>query len=148
MLLPVVADWPIIMCISVQAGMVKVFELLVYDAQTAGRVLYELERTGISNVRLERTEYAEMDALRDTLKAQAVRRAQRQGRIMVEAIGQNLGKALYISDSGFTVINNMKGRTAEVMMSADEQESVYVALPADFDKIRVEAGVQVKFALE
>jgi uncharacterized protein YggE len=69
----------------------KVFGLLVYDAQTAGRVLYELERTGISNVRLERTEYAEMDALRDTLKAQAVRRAQRQGRIMVEAIGQNLG---------------------------------------------------------
>ncbi|TNF68987.1 MAG: DUF541 domain-containing protein [Bacteroidetes bacterium] len=126
----------------------KVFELLVYDAQTAGRVLYELERTGISNVRLERTEYAEMDALRDTLKAQAVRRAQRQGRIMVEAIGQNLGKALYISDSGFTVINNMKGRAAEVMMSADEPESVYVALPADFDKIRVEAGVQVKFALE
>jgi hypothetical protein len=42
----------------------------------------------------------------------------------------------------------MKGRAAEVMMSADEPESVYVALPADFDKIRVEAGVQVKFALE
>lgn len=126
----------------------KVFELLVYEAQTAGRVLYELERAGISNVRLDRTEYSKMDALRATLKARAVRRAQQQGRIMAEAIGQALGKALFISDSGFSVFNNMKARAAEVMMSADEPESVYVALPADFDKIRLEASVQVKFALE
>jgi uncharacterized protein YggE len=125
----------------------KVFELLVYEAQTAGRVLYELERAGISNVRLDRTEYAQMDTLREILKARAVRRAQRQGHIMVEAIGQGLGKALYISDSGFAVINNIKGRETRVMMSADDPESVYAALPADFDKIRVEASIQVKFAI-
>jgi uncharacterized protein YggE len=126
----------------------KVFELLVYEAQTAGRVLYELELAGISNVRLDRTEYAQMDTLRETLKARAVRRAQRQGSIMVAAIGQTLGKALYISDSGFAVFNNIKGRDTRVMMSADDPESLYVALPADFDKIRVEASIQVKFALD
>ncbi|MEJ2583885.1 MAG: SIMPL domain-containing protein [Robiginitalea sp.] len=126
----------------------KIFELLVYDAPTAGRVLYELERIGISNVRLDRTEYSKMDTLKDTLKARAVLRARRQARIMVAAVEQSLGKALFISDSGFTVFNNMKARAGQVMMSADEPESAYVALPADFDKIRVEAGVQVKFALE
>ena len=126
----------------------KVFELLVYDAPMAGRVLYELEGAGISNVRLDRTEYAQMDTLRDLLKARAVRRAQRQGRVMVEAVGQSLGKALFISDSGFTVFNNMKGRAAGLAISADEPESVYVALPAGFDKIKAEASVQVRFALE
>jgi uncharacterized protein YggE len=126
----------------------KVFELLVYDAQTAGRVLYELERTGISNVRLDRTEYAQMEALQETLKARAVRRARRQGSIMADAIGQSLGRALFISDRGFSVFNAMKGRAAGVAISADEPESVYMALPADFDKIKVESGVQVKFALE
>ncbi|MDX1333836.1 MAG: SIMPL domain-containing protein, partial [Robiginitalea sp.] len=126
----------------------KVFELLVYDAPTAGRVLYELEGIGISNVRLDRTEYAQMDLLRETLKARAVQRARRQGRIMVEAVGQSLGKALFISDSGFSVYNSMKGRTPTVSMAADEPETVYVALPSDFDKIKVEAGVQVKFALQ
>ena len=126
----------------------KLFELLVYDAPTAGRVLYELERAGISNVRLDRTEYSAMEALQETLKARAVRKARRQGRIMAEALGQSLGKALFISDSGFSVYNRMKGRAAGVMMAADEPESVYVALPADFDKIRVEASVQAKFALE
>ena len=126
----------------------KAFELLVYDAPTAGQVLYELERIGVSNVRLNRTEYAQMDALREILKARAVRRAKRQGINMAEAAGQSLGKALFISDSGFSVFNNMKGRAAGVVMAADEAESVYVALPADFDKIRAEASVQVKFALE
>ena len=33
-------------------------------------------------------------------------------------------------------------------MAADEPEAVYLALPSDFDKIKVEAGVQVKFALQ
>jgi len=126
----------------------KVFELLVYDAPTAGRVLYELEGIGISNVRLDRTEYAQMDSLRDTLKARAVRRARRQGHIMVEALGQSLGKALFISDSGVTVYNNMKARPQAMAMAADESEAVYLALPSDFDKIKVEAGVQVKFALQ
>ena len=50
----------------------KTFTLLLYDAPTAGRVLYELEGIGISNVRLQKTEYAHMDAL-STLKAQTSR---------------------------------------------------------------------------
>lgn len=126
----------------------KIFELLLYDAPTAGRVLYELEQIGISNVRLVKTAYGGMDSLEETLKSRAVKKAYRQGSIMAGPLGQSLGKALFISDSGFSIYNHMKGRTTDVMMRADEAESVYVALPADFDKIRVEASVQVKFRLE
>ncbi|MEJ2163714.1 MAG: SIMPL domain-containing protein [Robiginitalea sp.] len=126
----------------------KTFELLVYDAQTAGRVLYELERIGISNIRLQKTEYAQMDALQDTLKVRAIRTARNRGLKMTDALGQSLGKAIYISDSGFSVYNSMQGRNAEVMMAADGSEKAYVELPADFDKIRVEARVQIRFVLE
>jgi uncharacterized protein YggE len=126
----------------------KTFELIVYDAPAAGRVLYELERLGISNVRLEKTEYSQMEDLKDILKARAVVRARRQGAIMTQALGQSLGRAIYISDNRFNIYNSMKGRNAEVMMSADAPQTAYVELPADFDKIRVEAGVQVRFVLE
>lgn len=126
----------------------KTFTLLLYDAPTAGRVLYELEEIGISNVRLQKTEYAKMNALKDTLKARAVQRAQQQGRIMTQALGQSLGKALFISDSGFNIYNSLQGRSAGVVMAADASESSYVALPADFDKIRAEARVQVRFVLD
>ena len=126
----------------------KTFTLLLYDAPTAGRVLYELEQIGISNVRLQKTEYAQLDLLKDTLKARAVKRAQQQGRIMTQALGQSLGKALYISDGGFSIYNSLESKSANMVMAADASESTYVALPADFDKIRAEVRIQVRFILE
>lgn len=126
----------------------KVFELLVYDAPSAGRVLFELEKTGISNIRLVRTEYSGMQTLQETLKARAVRLGHRQGTIMAGALDQAIGKALFVSDSGFSVYNGLEGRGGGVMLAADQAESAYVALPADFDQIRVEARVQLKFRLD
>ncbi len=126
----------------------KHFVLLVFDAPTAGRVLFELEREGISNVRLQRTEYAAMDTLRDTLLGRAVRRARAQGQIMAGALGQSLGKALYLSDSGLSVRNPMESQAPRAMMAADAPESVYISLPSDFDKIQVQVRVQVKFVLQ
>ena len=89
-----------------------------------------------------------MDSLQEILKSRAVRKAHRQGRVMSDALGQSLGPAIYISDSGFNVYNSMKGRSTGISMSADDSETGYVALPADFDRIRAEANVQVKFRLE
>lgn len=126
----------------------KHFVLVVYDAPTAGRVLFELEREGISNVRLQRTEYAAMDTLRDTLLGRAVRRARAQGQIMAGALGQSLGRALYLSDSGLSVRNPMESQAPRAMMAADAPESVYISLPSDFDKIQVQVRVQVKFVLQ
>lgn len=124
----------------------KAYELLVYDAAMAGRVLYELEQLGIANVQLNRTEYAAMDALQMGLKAQAMKRAKRQAETMTAAIGQSLGKAIYISDSGnFYPMAATRGKVfAE--MAADGGN--YQPIEGEFQKIRVEAGVQVKFMLD
>lgn len=125
----------------------KAFELLVYDADMAGRVLFELEKLGIANVGLNRTEYAGMDALQMKLKARAMRKAREQATTMTTAIGQALGKAVYISDSGsyypMAGAPRMKA-LAEVAMVQND----YQAIGAEFQKIRVEASVQVKFLLD
>lgn len=126
----------------------KTYQLLLYDAPSAGQVLYELERIGISNVRLHKTEYADMDGLQEALKARAVIKSRRQARIMTEAIGQALGRAIFISDSGFSVRNTMKEIAPTLSIAADEGESAYLALPSDFDKIQAETSVRVVFLLE
>ena len=124
----------------------KAFELLVYDAAMAGRVLFELEKLGIANVQLNRTEYAGMDSLQMALRAQAMRKAKKQAETMTAAIGQTLGKAVYISDSGnyYPVAAPRMKVFAE--MAADTGE--YQPIEGEFQKIRVEAGVQVKFLLD
>lgn len=125
----------------------KAFELLVYDAAMAGRVLFELEKLGIANVRLNRTEYAALDALQMSLKAQAMRKAKLQATTMTDAIGQSLGKAVYISDSGNYYPMAGAPRMVEFAKSAADQGS-YEPIEGEFQKIRVEASVQVKFLLD
>ena len=124
----------------------KAFELLVYDAAMAGRVLYELEQLDIANVQLNRTEYAAMVELQTGLKAEAMRRAKRQGETLTAAIGQTLGKAVYISDSGNYYPTAAPRMKVYAEMAADGGN--YQPIEGEFQKIRVEASVQVKFLLD
>ncbi len=124
----------------------KSFELVVYDAQTAGRVLFELERAGISNVSLLRTEYSRMDALRDTLRVRAAKRAKKQGVLMAEALGQTLGPALLITDTGSRIY--MPSVKREAVLLAADQGDAYTPLPSEFDDIRIQLTVQAKFKLQ
>ena len=126
----------------------KYFELLVYDAQTAGCVLYELEQAGISNVRFLRAEYAGMDALQTTLKARAVAAAHQRASAMAGAVGQVVGKAVYISDTGSYGPVYSPAPMPRMAMAEADAASSYKAIDAEFRKLKVEVQVQVKFLLE
>ena len=125
----------------------KTFELVVYDAEAAGCALYELEQLGISNVYLNRTEYSEMESLQMELKAKAVLKARQQARMMTDALGQGLGKAIYISDSGYSVYPMLRGKAAGMEMAVMDQAESYQGIGAEFQKTKVEVNVQVKFSL-
>lgn len=125
----------------------KAFELVLYDARTTALVLYELEKAGISNIQLLKTDYEDMESLKDILRVRGVRKTKRQGAMMAKALGQSLGSALYITDRGFSVYNKSMERGA-VMSMSDENLEQYAPLPAEFDKIRIQVTVSAKFKLE
>jgi len=125
----------------------KAFELVLYDASTTAQVLYELEKAGISNIQLLKTDYEDMESLKDTLRVRGVQKTKRQGNMMASALGQSLGSALHITDRGFSVFNKAMERGA-VMSVADMNEEQYTPLPAEFDKIRIQVTVSAKFKLE
>ena len=83
----------------------KAFELVLYDASTTAQVLYELEKAGISNIQLLKTDYEDMESLKDTLRVRGVQKTKRQGNMMASALGQSLGSALHITDRGFSIFN-------------------------------------------
>ena len=125
----------------------KVFELVLYDAKTTAQVLYELEKAGISNIQLLKTDYEDMESLMDILRVRGVQKTKRQGALMARALGQTLGSALHITDRGFSVFNKAMDRGA-LRMSAEAVPDGYVPLPAEFDKIRIQVTVSAKFKLE
>jgi len=131
----------------------KNYSLLIYDAKTAGKVLFGLEDIGISNVSLEKTEYSKVEELKLALKAKAVLKARNQALNMAKPLNQKIGTAIYISDGNSNnFINALSGRASGIMVSArksigyavDKGEDINI----EFQKINVVVEVNVFFKLE
>lgn len=125
----------------------KAYSLVVYDAQTAGRAIMGLEQIGIANVDFEKTEYSKMEALKLGLRSRAIVKAQQQGHSMLEPIGQKLGAAIHISDFNAQTYNRNDGR-AGIQMAYAKAENDYQPIDIDFEKIKVECELSVKFKIE
>ncbi|UCD60228.1 MAG: SIMPL domain-containing protein [Flavobacteriaceae bacterium] len=124
----------------------KEYSLLVYDAVTAGEVILGLESIGISNVKLTKTEYSKLEDLKIILRQLAVKAAKKQGEAMVFPLDQKLGSALYISDLNTGIQNRYQARMAEVQVFKDGDTDQPIEI--EFEKIKVESTVNVKFAIQ
>ncbi|NPA35999.1 MAG: SIMPL domain-containing protein [Chlorobi bacterium] len=125
----------------------KSYMLEVYDGLTAGKVIQELEKAGISNVDLEQTEYTAMKELMLELKSKAVARAKKQAEAMVKPLGQKVGPAILLSDLN-TYVDDIRRplRMSVLYEAAPKAEEKPVDI--DFEKIKVVSNVSVKFRLE
>ncbi len=126
----------------------KAYTLLVRDAQMAGRVILALEDLDISNVSLDRTEYSKIEQLKMHLKSMAVLKAKQQAEFMAAPLKQIVGSAIYISDRS-NIMNPYRGRTADLKIRGNMEMAHGEVMPADieFEKIKVESMVEVKFKL-
>lgn len=127
---------------------VKQFSLLLFDAPTAGKVLYELELNGISNVNLLKTEYSKEADLINFLKAKAMKQSKINANNMAKAIDQKVGKAIHIGEnSAMNLSGNVQGIVVRGMASIKTKQE-YKPMDIEFKKLHFEANVQVKYALE
>ncbi|MBA4154345.1 SIMPL domain-containing protein [Flavobacterium sp.] len=130
----------------------KMYSVLVYDAKTAGKVIVELEEENISNITLEKTEYSKMEELKLELKSRAILKAKQNALAMVQPLNQKVGVAIYISDSNSNSTNVLQGRVGGIMIrgasSLTTSKYEYIADDIEFEKIKVESEVFVKFKIE
>lgn len=123
----------------------KNFTLLVYDAESAGKVIQSLERIGISNINLAHTEYSKTEELRLFLQIKAIQKAKTKGELLLAGLGQKLGPAIYISDSspsGYATYNSLPTNYS-MRQGAAEYEPIAVS----FRKIKITSKVNVKFKI-
>ena len=125
----------------------KAYTLMVNDAITAGKVIIALENIEISNVSLDRTEYSKIEDLKLILLSKAVAKAKKQATYMSSTIDQKVGAAIYISDQS----NNYMHREAsglQIRGYAAMDQKEFKPADIEFEKIKVESRVAVKFKLE
>lgn len=128
----------------------KMYSLLVDNAVIAGKVLAELESVGVSNVTIERTEYSKAEELILELKSKAVKKSKLIAVKLASPLNQKVGKALYISDVK-TIANALQGQAPGVTirgMSSIYGNNTSVPIYTEFNKVKFEVEVNVKYALE
>lgn len=127
----------------------KSFTLIVYNGLMAGKVMVALESNNISNVYLEKMEYSKMNELELILKGRAIKKAHKNASIMSNSLNQQVGKALFISDLGNNMnYYNAKSNKIRIRGVSAMNDESFNPIDIDFEKIKVESQVLVKFKLE
>lgn len=124
----------------------KQYSLLVYSGKQLGDVMMALEQLDIANTSIEKTEYSKMDELELQLKTRAVKKAVQKAKALTKPLGQKVGAAIHIVDnSQYYPRYNQAPMMEMKAVSADMGNAQPLNL--DFEKIKVETTVNVKFAL-
>lgn len=123
----------------------KEYQLLVTSAQTAGTVMQELEKIGISNVSIERVDHSQMEQFRKDVKIKAVQAAREKATDLAKAIGQSAGKAIYIQEVDFSNFERNLNRISNVAFKAEGLDMM--APDIEFEKIKLEYQINAKFDL-
>ncbi len=129
----------------------KEYEVLVRDGKTASRVFLGLENIGISNVSIDRLEHSEMVKFRKEVKVNAVKAAKDKAEALASALGQDIGRALYIEEMNDPFHRPMISNS---MMVRGLSSDVYGAnkvtkeLDFDFEKIKISYSILCRFELK
>jgi hypothetical protein len=122
--------------------------LKVADAQTASQVFIKLEEQEISNVEIDRVGHSELKNIQRTMQLRAVEDAKAKAQYLTKAINQSVGPAIYIAEAE-NFLPPLAGRVAGIKIrGATSLDGDFQELPKiEFEKIKVDAKVSVKFVL-
>lgn len=127
-----------------------VYILKLTDVETMQDIIAELEEAEISNIALVETKYSKKKELESELGIEAVRQAKQRAEELAGAIGQQIGKAIYINTWSMNEIvspRNYKTMAARgVMMNEAADAAPAVTLSVTENEYSVD--VNVRFELK
>ncbi|MBE0651794.1 MAG: SIMPL domain-containing protein [Bacteroidales bacterium] len=129
----------------------KEYQLKVKSAATAGAVIQELNSIGISDISVEKVENTDIQKYRMEVKVMAIKAAKEKAIALTSAIGQKIGKAIYIREIENPVFNvyQAKGYTNMLIRGASSTGDSKPQEPdIEFEKTKLQYSVLVRFILE
>jgi uncharacterized protein len=124
----------------------KRYELEVSTAATAGRVLLELEKLGISNIHVARLDHTRKKEFEQIVRQRSVVDAARNAALIASTLNQKIGLAIHVVEADNVVRSHaqselrIRGRVVESAAFAPEDLT--------FRPIELEKTVHIKFMLQ
>jgi uncharacterized protein YggE len=128
----------------------KEYQLTVRDGKTASRVFVELENIGVSNLSIDKLDNSNIEKYRKEVKIAAIKAAKDKSEALASAIGQSIGKAIFIQElennygtgmPGSNSIITLRGSSSFYGSRAQEPE-------IDFEKIKLDYSILCRFELK
>lgn len=126
----------------------KDYQLLLHNGQTTARVFIELEKIGISNISIEKVGHSKIEALQNKVKVMAIKAAKEKAILLAAGIDQSIGNALFIQEMGSGYYPRAQ-RAGNIMMKSFAETDMEQTIPEiEFEKIKLEYSILVRFELK
>ena len=126
----------------------KSFQVLVHNTKSLSNLFAALEKVDISNIQIVRVDHSKMEEFKKEVKIKAIKNAKSNAEILTEAIGQEVGRAIYIGQgysNRYEARPMAKNMLIRGMASMDMSEA---APQLEFQKIKLEHEIMVRFELK
>lgn len=133
---------------SAEIKTMKEYVLLVRNTKLLNEIFRGLDKIGISDASVERVDHSAIEKFRREVKINAIKVAKEKAQALADAIGQTVGRAIYINEmdwrgmlgAGAQNVSNM-----QVLYNVENGNSDPVI---EFEKIKLEARIIVRFELK
>ncbi len=126
----------------------KIYRLEVNSATQLAHVFQALQAIGIAQAEIESVDISNKEELIQQIRAEAAKNARKNALVLANALGQELGKALYVQDYSTSPYEYMNMSTRDYAI-AEVREVVAEAAPVlEFQKVTLNSSVRVRFLLK
>ncbi len=126
----------------------KSFQVLVHDTKSFSNLFSALEKVDISNIQIVRVDHSEMEEFKKEIKVKAIKNAKSNAETLAEAIGQEAGRAIYIGQ-GYSNRYEARPMSKNVRIRGMASMDMAEAAPQlEFQKIKLEHKIMVRFELK
>lgn len=121
------------------------YVLLVHDAATAGKAIKTLSDENISNISVLKIDHSQIAQKRFDLRLEAVKVAKVKAEAMAEAIGQKIGKAIFLSEYN-DMASLLQSNVSGVLYMKNREED-YAEPEVLLKNIQLKSSVTARFIL-
>lgn len=125
----------------------KSYVLKVSSADMTAKVFSALEEAGISDVSIAKTSLSNVEKVREGVMEKAAVNAKEKAVLLANALGRKAGKAIFIQNyDNYSIM--VRGVQSVSKMSMAESADGFISPVLEFEKIKFEHSVLVRFELE
>lgn len=126
----------------------KMYRLEVNSATQLAHVFQALQAIGIAQAEIESVDVSNKEELIQKIRAEAAQNARQNALVLANALGQELGKALFVQDYSTSPYEYMNMSTRDYAMAEVREVVAEVAPVLEFQKVTFNSSVRVRFLLK